>query len=106
MGAVSFSREGEELITRFSDRCGIPVGRKSPEQLAGGDVEDGDGIVVGFCNKQTLSIMGKCDGVGCAALGRGAWRGIMQIPRNLSQLRVDDGHTVATCERNVKCRSP
>src|SRR5207247_7170256 len=79
MSAVSFSREHEELITDLGDRGGIPVSRNAPEQLAGGYVEDGNGIVVGFCYQQTLAVGGKCDGVGCAALGRGTGCGIVQI---------------------------
>jgi hypothetical protein len=53
---VSFSGESEELTTYFGDRGGIPVGRNAPEQLAGSHIEDGDGIVVGFCYQQTLAI--------------------------------------------------
>ena len=68
MGTVSFSGEDEELITRFGDRGGIPVGGHAPEQLAGDHIEDGDGIVIGFCDQQTRAIGGKCDSIGCCLL--------------------------------------
>ena len=76
MRAVSLAGDDQQFSIDFGDRGRIPVGRNAPEQLAGVPLENRDGIVVGFRYQQALAIGAECDGVGRAAFGRSAGRGI------------------------------
>ena len=106
MRAVAFAGDDQQFSVDFGERGRIPVGRHAPQQLAGSHVEDGDGIVVGFGDQETLAIGAQRDRIGRTALGWRTGRGIVQVARDLAQLRVDDGHLVATRERDVQHSFP